>query len=129
MSCGSLKKLSLNYGLAEINSQAFSFTKDITDIYIPKTVSVLNSSAFSSTDITDIHYDDSKAAWKRLANGATFDNATVHYTLRSEDESVIIHHTDNNFDWEAGNVHLVVEKDAKIILSDNLDDFYDIFWT
>lgn len=123
--CTNVENLSLNYGLTEIKAEAFSYIKKITEIYIPQTVTLLSSTAFSSSGITDIHYDDSKAQWKRLANGATFNNATVHYTLKSGDESVIIHHTDDNFDWEAGNIHLVIEDLGNATSSYEQNGFYN----
>ncbi len=123
--CSSLESVVLSEGLCKIGSLAFASTPALTEIHIPKTVTSLASDAFKSSGITDIHYGDSKAEWKRLANGATFNDATVHYTLRSDDESVIIHHTDNNFDWEAGNVHLVVEDLGNASSSYEQNGFYN----
>lgn len=123
--CSSLESVVLNEGLCKIEGMAFASTPALTEIHIPQTVTTLASDAFKSSGITDIHYGDSKAQWKRLANGATFNDATVHYTLRSDDESVIIHHTDNNFDWEAGNVHLVVEDLGNVSSSYEQNGFYN----
>ena len=123
--CKNLSEIILPDGLKTIGKQAFERTPALTEIHIPRTVTSLASDAFTSSGITDIHYGDSKAQWKRLANGATFNDATVHYTLRSDDESVIIHHTDNNFDWEAGNVHLVVEDLGNASSSYEQNGFYN----
>lgn len=123
--CKNLSEIVLPDGLKTIGKQAFERTPALTEIHIPQTVTSLASDAFKSSGITDIHYGDSKAEWKRLANGATFNDATVHYTLRSDDESVIIHHTDNNFDWEAGNVHLVVEDLGNASSSYEQNGFYN----
>ena len=124
-SCDSIEKVRIYEGLTGIGSLAFASIPALTEIHIPKTVTSLASDAFKSSGITDIYYGDSKAEWKRLANGATFNDATVHYTLRSDDESVIIHHTDNNFDWEAGNVHLVVEDLGNASSSYEQNGFYN----
>ena len=123
--CSNIENISLNYGLSEIHEEAFAYLKKVTEIYIPQTVTLLSATAFKSSGITDIHYNDSKAEWKRLANGADFDGITIHYTIRSEDESVIIHHTDNNFNWEAGNVHLVVEDLGDATSSYEQNGFYN----
>lgn len=123
--CSSLESVTLNEGLTEIGSMAFGSTASLTEIYIPQTVISLAYDAFKSSGIADIYYGDSKAEWKRLANGATFNDATVHYTLRSDDESVIINHTDDNFDYEAGNVHLVVTDLGKASSSYEQNGFYN----
>lgn len=123
--CESLEKVILNEGLTEIGTNAFAENPLLTEIYLPETLKTLGSTAFDLSGITDIYYGSTKANWKRVASGATFNNATVHYTLRSEDESVIIHHTDNNFDWEAGNVHLVVEDLGDATSSYEQNGFYN----
>ncbi len=125
--CGSdiLCKVILNEKLTSIDQKAFYSTPMLTEIHIPKTVVSIDSTAFESSGIKDIYFDDTKAQWKRLANGATFNNATIHYTLRSNDESVIIHHTDNNFDREAGNVHLVIEDLGDATSSYEQNGFYN----
>ena len=120
-----LSKVVLNEKLISIGQKAFCSMPMLTEIHIPKTVVSIDSTAFESSGIKDIYFDDTKAQWKRLASGATFNNATIHYTLRSEDESVIIHHTDNNFNWEAGNVHLVVEDLGDATSSYEQNGFYN----
>lgn len=124
-SCGAVESLTLNYGLTGIGWYAFDGLKKITEIYIPETVTQLSPDAFYSSGVTDIHYGSSKADWKRVAAGETFDGITVHYTLRSEDESVIINHTDSNFNFEAGNIHLVVEDLGSASSSYEQNGFYN----
>lgn len=123
--CVTLEKVIINEGLTEIGGKAFADNPLLAEIYLPETLKILGSTAFDLSGITDIYYGSTKANWKRVASGATFNNATVHYTLRSEDESVIIHHTDNNFDWEAGNVHLVVEDLGDATSSYEQNGFYN----
>lgn len=123
--CNKLEKIRLSESLEEIGSYAFSETTSLTEIYLPETLSTLNSTTFNSSGITDIYYGSNKANWKRVASGATFSGITIHYTLKSDDESVIINHTDNNFDWEAGNVHLVVTDLGNATSSYEQNGFYN----
>jgi len=105
-----LEKVILNDGLRSIGGYAFASNPDLTEINIPQTVDFLDESVFKSSSITDVYYGDTKAEWKRLASQINTDSITVHYTLRNDDDSVIIQHTDDNFIWEAGNVHLAVSE-------------------
>ncbi len=123
--CEKLEKVTVNEGLAEIRGSAFAANPLLTEIYLPETLTVLSSSAFKSSGITDIYYGSTKAKWKRVVSGATFSGITVHYTLKSEGESVIIHHTDNNFNWESGNVHLAVEDLGNATSSYEQNGFYN----
>ena len=103
-----LENVILNDGLRSIGSYAFASNPDLTEINIPQTVDFLDESVFKSSSITDVYYGDTKAEWKRLASNVNYNGITVHYTLRNDDNSVIIQHTDDNFIWEAGNIHLAV---------------------
>ncbi len=105
-----IEKLTLREGLCEIGSYVFANNSSLTEIYIPSTVTYLDESAFKTSSITDVCYGDTKAEWKRLASNVSLGDITVHYTLRNADDSVLIQHTDKNFIWEAGNVHLVVSE-------------------
>ena len=124
-SCAGVECLTLNYGLSEIGWYAFDGLKKITEIYIPETVTQLSSDAFSKSGVTDIYYGSSKADWKRVAAGETFDGITVHYTLSNDDKTVIINHTDADFDYEAGNVHLVVSDLSDITPTFDKNTFYN----
>lgn len=123
--CDKLENVVMHEGILEIKDSAFAGLPCMAEIYIPGTVTSINSKAFNESGITDIYYGNTKANWKRTVSGAIFDGVTVHYTLRSDDESVIIHHTDNNFDWEAGNVHLVVEDLGNASSSYEQNGFYN----
>lgn len=123
--CKKLEKVTLNEGLAEIRANAFGANTLLTEICLPETLTTLASTAFNSSGITDIYYGSTKADWKRVASGATFSGITIHYTLKSDDETVIINHTDNNFDWEAGNVHLVVADLGDATSSYEQNGFYN----
>ncbi len=123
--CEKLEKVTLNEGLTEIGTKAFADNSLLTEIYLPESLASLGSNAFNSSGITDIYYGSTKANWKRVASGATFSDITVHYTLKSDDESVIINHTDDNFNWEAGNVHLVVEDLGDATSSYEQNGFYN----
>ncbi|MBR4050862.1 MAG: leucine-rich repeat protein [Clostridia bacterium] len=105
-----LKSIIINDGLQVVGSNAFANNYELTEINIPRTVETLDNNSFSSSSITDIYYGDTKAEWKRLASEVKVENITVHYTLRNTDDSVLIQHTDKNFIWEAGNVHLEVSE-------------------
>lgn len=121
--CTSLEKLILNEGLEEIGYNAFSSVK-IPIIEIPSTVKKINRSAFVGSKITDVYYGNTKADWKRATEGAKFEGITVHYTLKSGDGSVIINHTDANFGYESGNVHLVVEDMKNVVSHYEQNGFY-----
>ncbi|MEE1139652.1 MAG: leucine-rich repeat protein [Acutalibacteraceae bacterium] len=123
--CEKLEKISLSEGLETIGSSAFAETSSLTEISLPSSLTSLSSGAFKSSAVSDIYYGSTKADWKRVASGQSLGDITIHYTLRSEDESVIIHHTDNNFDWEAGNVHLVVEDLGDATSSYEQNGFYN----
>ncbi len=123
--CVTLEKVILNEGIAEIGGKAFADNPLLTEIYLPESLTTLVSTAFNSSGVTDIYYGSTKANWKRVASGATFAGITVHYTLKSDDEAVIINHTDSNFDYEAGNVHLVVEDLGDATSSYEQNGFYN----
>lgn len=95
-------------GLESIGERAFYNTRSLKSVDIPTTVKQIDASAFEKSGITDIYYNNTKAEWKRATAGESFAGIIVHYTLRNEDSSVIIQHTDENFSWEAGNIHLDV---------------------
>jgi len=105
-----LKSIIINEGLQAIGSNAFANNYELTEISIPRSVTDLDDNSFVSSSIKDIYYGDTKAEWKRLASEVKVENITVHYTLRNADDSVLIQHTDENFIWEAGNVHLEVSE-------------------
>lgn len=105
-----LKNIIINEGLQAIGSNAFANNYELTEINIPRSVTDLDDNSFTSSSIKDIYYGDTKAEWKRLASEVKVENITVHYTLRNTDDSVLIQHTDKNFIWEAGNVHLEVSE-------------------
>lgn len=120
-----LEEVTLNNGLKTIQAKAFGCNLNLKALEIPGTVTSINSTAFRDSGITDIYYGDNKAQWKRATNGESFDGITVHYTLKSDDESVIIQHTDKNFPWEAGNVHLKVEDLTNVTTSYEQNGFYN----
>lgn len=105
-----LENIILNDGLESIGEKAFYNTPAFTSVEIPSTVKAIDPTAFDNSAIVDIFYGDTKAEWKRATNSESFDGITIHYTLRNADESVLIQHTDENFIWEAGNVHLAVSE-------------------
>lgn len=123
--CTAIKEVKLNDGLVSIPKQAFEGDTSLTQLEIPGTVTSIDPTAFSGSGITDIYYGDNKAQWKRATGGESFDGITVHYTIKSDDESVIIQHTDKNFTWEAGNVHLKVEDLTNVTTSYEQNGFYN----
>lgn len=74
--------------------------------------------------VTDIYFGGSKADWKRATQNKSLGSITVHYTLESDDKSVMIVHTDDDFDYEAGNVHLAVTELGKATSSYEQNGFY-----
>lgn len=123
--CTSLEKATLNKGLTAIEVDAFEGDSNLTKLDIPGTVTSIDPTAFDNSGITDIYYGSNKAQWKRATGGESFDGITVHYTLKSDDETVIIQHTDDNFTWEAGNVHLKVEDLTNVTTSYEQNGFYN----
>ncbi len=103
-----LEEVIMADGLVSIGEKTFHNTGSLKSLDIPVTVKQIDATAFEKSGITDIYYNNTKAEWKRATEGESFAGITVHYTLRNEDGSVIIQHTDENFSWEAGNVHLDV---------------------
>ena len=95
-------------GLESIGEKTFYNTRSLKSVDIPATVKQIDATAFEKSGITDIYYNNTKAEWKRATAGESFAGIIVHYTIRNEDSSVIIQHTDENFSWEAGNIHLDV---------------------
>ncbi len=120
-----LENIILNDGLESIGEKAFYHTTALVSLEIPSTVSAIIPTAFDNSGITDIYYGDTKAEWKRTTNNESFDGITVHYTLRNADESVIIQHTDDNFIWEAGNIHLVVSEVTSATPSYDRNGYYN----
>lgn len=108
--CLHFENLVLNEGLKSIGSYAFSYIPNLTEVSLPASMTSLASDAFASSGITDIYYGSSKADWKDLAKGNKFNNATVQYTLKNDDETIIINHTDNSFEWSSGNIHLITRE-------------------
>ena len=105
-----LEEVIMADGLVSIGEKTFYNTVSLKSVDIPATVKQIDTTAFEKSGITDIYYNNTKAEWKRATAGEKFGGMTVHYTLRSEDGSVIIQHTDESFSWEAGNVHLDVHE-------------------
>lgn len=120
-----LSNVVLSDSLMSIGEKVFYNAPELTQLEIPATVTSIDPTAFSGSGITDIYYGDNKAQWKRATDGENFDGITVHYTLKSDDESVIIQHTDKNFTWEAGNVHLKVEDLTNVTTSYEQNGFYN----
>ncbi len=123
--CTSLNELVISDGIEEIGRDAFALTTSLKEIYLPSTLISLNGEAFNKSGVTDIYYGATKAEWKRLAQNSDFSAITVHYTLRSEDEAVIINHTDKDFDYESGNVHLKVTEMGKANSTYDQNGFYN----
>lgn len=123
--CSSLEKVTLHDGLEVLESCAFEGTTSLKEIYIPKTVTSIASASFESSGITDIYFGGSKADWKRATQNKSFGNITIHYTLESDDKSVMIIHTDDDFDYEAGNVHLKTKELDKITSKISQNGFYN----
>ncbi len=121
--CENFEEFILNEGLEEICENAF-ITCHFSSISIPSTVKKIEYNAFFASEITDIYYGNTKAEWKRATNGKGVDGITVHYTLKNDDESVIIQHTDSNFDYEAGNIHLDVFEPTAINIKTYRNGFY-----
>lgn len=122
--CSSLEKVTLHDGLTTIQVSAFLETTSLKEIYIPKTVTSIAYSPFGLSGVTDIYFGGSKADWKRATKNNSLGSITVHYTLESDDKSVMIVHTDADFDYEAGNVHLVVTELGKATSSYEQNGFY-----
>ncbi len=120
-----LSNVVLSDSLMSIGEKVFYNVPEMTQLEIPGTVTSIDPTAFDNSGITDIYYGDNKAQWKRATGGENFDGITVHYTLKSDDESVIIQHTDDNFTWEAGNVHLKVEDLTNVTTSYEQNGFYN----
>ncbi len=121
--CENFEELILNEGLETICENAF-ITCRFSSIDIPSTVKKIEYNAFFASEITDIYYGNSKAEWKRATDGISIDGVTVHYTLKNDDESVIIQHTDSNFNYEAGNIHLDVFEPTAINIKTYRNGFY-----
>ncbi len=119
-----LENIILNEGLKSIGEKAFYNTSAIKSLEIPSTVTAIDPTAFDSSGITDIYYGDTKSEWKRAVNGESFADITIHYTLKNDDGSVIIQHTDENFTWEAGNVHLNVSEITSASPTYNRNGYY-----
>lgn len=122
--CSSLEKVTLHDGLTAIQVSAFLETTSLKEIYIPKTVTSIGYSPFGLSGVTDIYFGGSKADWKRATQNKSLGNITVHYTLESDDKSVMIVHTDDDFDYEAGNVHLKIKELDKITSKYAQNEFY-----
>ncbi len=106
----SLSTVTLCDGLESIGENAFAYSDKLKEIELPQTVSHIDSTAFAHGAVTDIYYGSTKADWKNATKNNSLGNMIIHYTLRTADDSVMIQHTDENFIWEAGNVHLVASE-------------------
>lgn len=122
--CSSLDKITLHNGLETIETYSFKETS-LKETYIPKTVTSVSQYAFDSSSITDIYFGSSKADWKRATQNKSLGNITIHYTLESDDKSVMIVHTDDDFDYETGNVHLAVTDLGKTTSTYEQNGFYN----
>lgn len=114
----------LEEGLEKIGEEAFGYLKNITEIEIPGTVNSLNTTAFEGSAITDVYYGSEMADWKIAVGGEIIDGITVHYTLKTEDGSVVINHTDDSFAWYSGNVFLLAKELDKATPSFDRGGFY-----
>lgn len=109
-SCKSLERITLSEGLESIGENAFSYLPAVKSVRIPSTVKSVSPLAFTKSGITDIYYNNTKAEWKRATGGESPEGITVHYSLKNDDGSVYIVHTDDDFSYESGNVHLEVSE-------------------
>lgn len=122
--CANLSKVTLNEGVENISTRAFAGTK-VAEIRLPSSVTSFSVDSFKDSSLTDIYFCGSKADWKRATQNKDFGDITIHYTLSNDDKTVIINHTDADFDYEAGNVHLVVSDLSDITPSFDKNTFYN----
>ena len=122
--CANLSKVTLNEGVENISTRAFAGTK-VAEIRLPSSVTSFSVDSFKDSSLTDIYFCGSKADWKRATQNKDFGDITIHYTLSNDDKTVIINHTDADFDYEAGNVHLVVSDLSDITPSFDRNTFYN----
>lgn len=122
--CEKLEKIRLGEGLETIGSYAFAETSSLTEISLPESLTALAADAFSSSAVKDIYYGSVKENWKRISKNADFSGITVHYTIKNAEETVIIIHTDDDFDYESGNVNLEVTEVEKVTSKFVQNEFY-----
>ncbi len=122
--CANLSKVTLNEGVETISTRAFAGTK-VAEIRLPSSVTSFFVDSFKDSSLTDIYFCGSKADWKRATQNKDFGEITIHYTLSNDDGTVIINHTDADFDYEAGNVHLAVSDLSDLTPSFDKNTFYN----
>ena len=103
-----LQKITFEGELKKITATRTFYKSGLKELHVPETVQALSKDALNYSNITDIYYGSSKADWKNLMKGEAFDDSVkIHYTLKNADGTVIINHTDDNFDRGAGNIELI----------------------
>ena len=75
--CYKLTKANIPNGLKVIPRGTFNYCKKLTTISIPSSVKTIKKEAFSSTGITTIYYNGTKAQWKKITIDSPSTNTKV----------------------------------------------------
>lgn len=71
-----------DYTVTAIGEKAFANKTGITTLYIPKTITKLDSKAFIGCySLTNITYQGTSLQWNTVAKGAEWNSGTGHYTV------------------------------------------------
>lgn len=108
--CTNLQTVEVNEKVETIGLTAFKNTEKLKELYLPESLAECDEKAFSNTYLSDIYYGGNMAQWKAIKGENVSSSVVIHYTMKSEDETVIIHHREDDFEWGSGNVHLKAEK-------------------
>ena len=87
--CSSLTSVTIGDGVTSISYQAFIGCSSLTSITIPDSVTSISNSAFSGcSSLTDITFAGTKAQWKAIEKGYSWNNNTGNYTIHCTDGDI-----------------------------------------
>ncbi len=87
--CSDLTNITIPNNVTDIGNNAFKWCNKMTKITIPNSVTNIGDSAFSNCkSLTEITYNGTKAAWKSITKGDSWNSDTGNYTVHCTDGDV-----------------------------------------
>ncbi len=73
------------YGNSAVGDKVFRFSRNLTTVYIPKTIVSIGSEAFAyCSKLKDIYYSGTSSEWNSMAKETDWDKETGQYTLHTD---------------------------------------------